>query len=114
MRGGESVRFGRGDMLFHRDETVRAHRHGVDPAAHKELGEFRVIARCLSAQPNFRAGFVCFADDILDHPFHSLVLLIEQWRQLGRTFLPPTNATSPRPSVSNHTTEDVLAVIGTP
>jgi len=69
-------------MLFHRDETVRTHRHGVDPAAHKELGEFRMIARRLTAQPDFGAGFVRLADDILDHPFHRLVLFVEEMRQI--------------------------------
>src|SRR5262249_29058100 len=38
------IYFGRGDMLFHRDQTVRARRHRVNPAAHKELGQFRMIA----------------------------------------------------------------------
>ena len=74
------VLFGRRDMLLHRDETVRAHRHGVNPAAHKELGELRMVARRLSAQSDFGAGLVGFANDVLDHPFDRLVLLVEQSR----------------------------------
>jgi hypothetical protein len=41
-----------------------------------------MIARRLTAQPNFGAGFVRLADDVLDHPFHRLVLFVEELRRL--------------------------------
>src|SRR5262249_35526640 len=50
-------------MLFHRDETVRARRHGVNPAAHKELGQFgrslgaHRLAASVTARQTNRAGY---------------------------------------------------------
>jgi hypothetical protein len=59
-------------------ETVRAHRHRIDAAFDQEFGEFRVIARRLTAKAHLGAGLVCGVDHSPDHPFDRRVLFIEQ------------------------------------
>ena len=71
-------------MPFDGHETVRTDRNGIDPAIYQKSGEFRVVARRLTAKSNLGAGLVGSCDDILDHPFHGLVLLVEQFGKLGR------------------------------
>jgi len=41
-----------------------------------------MIARRLSTQPYFGPGFMRFANDVLDHPFDRVVLLVEQCGQI--------------------------------
>jgi hypothetical protein len=52
------------------------------PHADEELGELGMVARRLAAQAHLGAGGVRRLDDVADHPFDRLVLLVEQIGQL--------------------------------
>ena len=43
-----------------------------------------MVAWCLAAQSDLGAGLVRLADDVLDHPFHGIVLFVEKFGKILR------------------------------
>ena len=53
------------------------------PSLDQELGELRVVARCLAADADLDAGGVGLADGLADHRHHGLVPLVEERGELA-------------------------------
>src|SRR5690606_39256630 len=71
-------RLRRSNMTLYRDKAIRRHGHRVYAAIDKKLGKLGMVARRLAAQPDLCARLMRFRDDRLDHPFHRVVLFVEQ------------------------------------
>jgi hypothetical protein len=61
-----------------RQEHIRIQTDRIDPEAHKETGEFRMIARSLTTDPDLASTALSRFDRHLNQGFHGRMALIKE------------------------------------